>query len=558
LFYVTYLYRELTRRAARTLFTAFGMAVGIGLVVAITAVSAGLDRAQDRVLYPLGAVGTDLIVTRTIEGSQAQPQQGAGPGQGFPGGSQRGLTPEDQAALLAENQSVITDLSQLGKPGDRFVHDFFLPATQLTFPADQSAVIAGLPNVAQVASGLTLLAVHQEGTVPQIVAEIQTGGETFTIERTITPLTDAERAKVDSCLAELRKQGQGTGGGGGAGLQRCLPERFQRLRTTFTTPQRTITQALNPPQTDIKSDPYTIAGVDTARTDVGIITPAQIVEGRFFAAESEAKEAVLAQSYAERKSLAIGSELDLNGTKFTVIGLASPPLGGQAADVYLSLEDLQALAKRDGRVNVLLVRATDAASVSSLADAIEAAFPGAQVTSAKDLADRVSGSLVDAAKLADRLGLILAILVLAGTFSMASLLTLSSVAKRVRELGTLKALGWGRGLVVRQVVLESVVQGLLGGLVGAALGVGVAFAIAYFAPPLQATAPLSGPQGAIFGLGGTASRPPSAHVPLEAPVDASILLVAIGLAVVGGFLAGALGGLRAARLRPAVALRELA
>ena len=34
---------------------------------------------------------------------------------------------------MQANQSVITDLSKLGKPGEHFVHDFFLPGSQLTF-----------------------------------------------------------------------------------------------------------------------------------------------------------------------------------------------------------------------------------------------------------------------------------------------------------------------------------------------------------------------------------------------------------------------------------------
>ena len=39
------------------------------------------------------------------------------------------------------------------------------------------------------------------------------------------------------------------------------------------------------------------------------------------------------------------------------------------------------------------------------------------------------------------------------------LLTLSSVAKRTKELGTLKAIGWPQSKVVRQVSGESLVQG---------------------------------------------------------------------------------------------------
>jgi ABC-type antimicrobial peptide transport system permease subunit len=46
-------------------------------------------------------------------------------------------------------------------------------------------------------------------------------------------------------------------------------------------------------------------------------------------------------------------------------------------------------------------------------------------------------------------------------------------------------------------------------------------------------------------------------VSLEAPVDFGLILLAIGLALLGGLIAGSVGGLRAARLRPADALRHI-
>ena len=64
------------------------------------------------------------------------------------------------------------------------------------------------------------------------------------------------------------------------------------------------------------------------------------------------------------------------------------------------------------------------------------------MTTSQELADRVSGSLVDAKNLSDKLGTALTIVALVAAFLIASLLTLSSVTKRTRELGTLKALGW--------------------------------------------------------------------------------------------------------------------
>ena len=158
MFYVRYLRAELLRRRGRTILTCLGLALGVGLVIAISSLSKGLDEAQSATLDPLKGIGTDLTVTRT-----AEQDAGGGP---FGGGGQRDV--------VEANQAVITDLSKLGKAGTQFVHDFFLPGTQLTFTQAQANEIAALDGVAAVSAGLTLQAVHQEGKVPKIVASIET------------------------------------------------------------------------------------------------------------------------------------------------------------------------------------------------------------------------------------------------------------------------------------------------------------------------------------------------------------------------------------------------
>jgi len=45
---------------------------------------------------------------------------------------------------------------------------------------------------------------------------------------------------------------------------------------------------------------------------------------------------------------------------------------------------------------------------------------------------------------------------------------------------------------------------------------------------------------------------------LQAPLTIGVVLIAVGLAILGGVLAGGVGGWRAARLRPAEALRTIA
>jgi ABC-type antimicrobial peptide transport system permease subunit len=564
MFFVRYARSELTRRRGRTIVTVSGLALGVALVIVIASLTRGLDEAQDKALDPLASIGTDLTVTLA-------PEEGSGGGFGSGGGG-------GGREVVQANSSVITDLSKLGKPGQKFTHTFFLPGTQLTFSRSQASQVATVDGVAATASGLILTAVHQSGTVPKIVAQIKAGGQEVRVNREIPRPTEAEFQKMQACLKAkgieigpaggARQDGGAPNGQGGLGSPNrqvgpaggnrgafadCLPERLRRFRATITTPEQTLRQVVDPPQTDITSSTYTIGGVDLTQTDIGIVTPALVTKGAFL---EKSGQALVTQTHASREGLKVGSKLDLNGTKFIVVGIVRAPLGGQTADVYVPLAQLQRLSSQKGQVNVVLVRASSGDDVASVQQNIETQFPRAQVASARDVADRISGSLVDAAKLSHRLGVALAVLAALTAFLIALLLTLSSVGKRIREIGTLKALGWKQRVVVRQILGESLAQGLAGGLIGVVLGIALAALIGAVGPTLTASSSTGGGSD-FFGLGDATARTVTDQVALTAPVALTILLVGLLVAILGGLVAGAAGGWRAARMRPADALRQV-
>src|SRR5436190_16048400 len=298
MFQLRYVASELRRRAGRTILTALGLAAGVGLVIGIIGVSQGLDDAQAKVLSPLSKVGTDVLVTRvagatptdaptttsttaTAGGGGFRQQGQAGLGQctgggGFfaagPGGPPGGgggtnagtLNQNDCTALLADNDSVLTDLSKLGPAGTKYEHDFFLPATLLTFPDAALATVKNLDGVESATPGLTLIAQHVSGTVPNQVVNVTTDQQTIAQSVRPAPMTEEEQAAFQKCLEDKGAtfggngnnnnrsggttgtttapgQGQGPGGGpdgdGGGGFrafnrgafQDCQPARFKEF-----------------------------------------------------------------------------------------------------------------------------------------------------------------------------------------------------------------------------------------------------------------------------------------------------------------------------------------
>jgi putative ABC transport system permease protein len=356
---------------------------------------------------------------------------------------------------------------------------------------------------------------------------------------------------------------------------------------------------------------FTVNGVDIGNGELGPLSTGKISSGRTFTTADESSDVALVDSsYATQNKLKVGDTIAVGNSKaaatnFKVVGIVSEPAGDNPSDVYIPLGVAQSLANLKNDVNTIYVAASSSQDIDSVASTISKAVPGSTVTDQNTLASEITGSLSSAATLANDLGKWLAIAVLVAAFLLASLLTMAAVTRRIREFGTLKALGWKSRRIVFQVMGESIAIGIVGGLVGVGLGFAGAALVSKYSGSLSASLAsnvtgsatpggsrffgggtggaggggfggaggggFGGAGGGTTGGGGTGGTNPfrgafanaghtasSVAVHLTAPVTIGAVVAAVVLAILGGLIAGSFGGWRAARLRPAAALSKVA
>ncbi|MDH6181948.1 putative ABC transport system permease protein [Microbacteriaceae bacterium SG_E_30_P1] len=318
-------------------------------------------------------------------------------------------------------------------------------------------------------------------------------------------------------------------------------------------------------------DAFSVEGIDPEGAAVGPLTAVSLTDGRTFeSGDSGSTIAILDSAYATTEGLEVGSTITIADETFEVVGIVSSTSSDAqtASNVYIPLDTAQDLAGLDGQVSSIYVQASSSDAISQVQSDLEDALPDATVSTQADLASSVSGSLSTASSLVSSLGTWLSVIVLAAAFLIAILFTISGVTRRTREFGTLKAIGWSNGRIVGQVAGESIVQGLIGGVIGVAVGLVGILIVNLIGPTLSGSAastsagpggfPGGGPGGGMPGSFGEQTAAATTDVVLQAPITVAVILIAVGLAVLGGLLAGAIGGWRASRLRPAEALRSVA
>lgn len=191
----------------------------------------------------------------------------------------------------------------------------------------------------------------------------------------------------------------------------------------------------------------------------------KLQDGRWFQAGQ--REVVVGKSVAKRYPGAqLGKRLRFGRGDWEVVGVMD---GGQSSVNSEILGDLNQVSsdfnRADGLSSVLL-RATDEATVPALINSLNddrRLGVDAQTEKSYYEAQTSSGALLQ------YLGIFISIIMAVGSSFAAMNTMYAAVARRAREIGTLRVLGFSRGSILFSFLIESLLLSALGGLLGCLL-----------------------------------------------------------------------------------------
>ncbi len=241
----------------------------------------------------------------------------------------------------------------------------------------------------------------------------------------------------------------------------------------------------------------------------------RISAGRWF--QTGRREVVVGKSIAQRFPAArLGKRLRFGRGEWDVVGIMDAGRSAQNSEIFADLNQVSSDLQRTEVLSSALVRATDPVSAAALIHDIRQD----QRLNMNAVAEKEYYALqTQSAGPIEFVGMFVSIIMGVGSSFAAMNTMYAAVARRAREVGTLRVLGFSQGSILLSFFVESVLLAGLGGLLGCLL-----------------VLPLN---GLTTGVGANFSE-----LAFDFRVTPQIMLAGVGFAM----LLGAVGGLFPARM----------
>lgn len=268
-----------------------------------------------------------------------------------------------------------------------------------------------------------------------------------------------------------------------------------------------------------------------------VCSPSHIIQGKFLTAEDTGK-ILLEKSYAVSRTIPVGFIVDIAGEDFVVAGIVEPGVRPGKADIYMVFSDaLRVVNSRlstpiEDEANIILVESASSLLHDQAVEDVQTMLGSESFVSTYKCYTRANDVLGVNSKMMTPLMIIIGI----GVIGFAIKSQLSSVIERRRDIGIMKAIGWSDFNVISMIIGESSLQSIIGGVLGAFAAVLVIILV---------------PFEILSGATGTTATE------TQVQISPLMIVIAIGLSLIGGIVAGIIPAIAAARTKPANSLRRL-
>lgn len=188
----------------------------------------------------------------------------------------------------------------------------------------------------------------------------------------------------------------------------------------------------------------------------------KILEGRWF--DAGRREVVVGKATAKRFPEArLGKQIRFGKGEWTVVGILDGGRSASSSEIWGDLNQFASDLGRENGLSSVLVRATDEAAVPALVNSInddirlnmtartEREYYGQQTASGAPI---------------QYLGYLVSIIMAVGSSFAAMNTMYASVARRAKEIGTLRILGFSKGTILLSFLIESLLLAGFGGILG--------------------------------------------------------------------------------------------
>ncbi len=197
------------------------------------------------------------------------------------------------------------------------------------------------------------------------------------------------------------------------------------------------------------------------------MTHYRIVEGK---PVTGSKQIALGRRGADALKLGVDDTLRVYGVPYRIVGIYETGQGMEESGGVVTLEDAQSITQKQRQVSLFQIGLQRNTNIDQVVERIQNIDKELTATKSSEY----SGNEQMMASLQGFAWGIAAIAILIGGLGMMSAMVMS-VMERTREIGTLRAVGWSRWMVVQMILGEAIGLSAIGGLIGIVLGTGLAW-----------------------------------------------------------------------------------